>query len=63
MYIPMMRERVEIAGRTGVFIIVDVNLDVERVNVIALTGKAYFEEHISFAAIRPYERKALLESE
>ena len=41
MYIPTARQRVEIAGRAGVFMVVDVNRDRELADLIALTGYAY----------------------
>ena len=61
MYIPIVRERVEIAGRAGAFMVVDVNRNRELADLIALTGYAYCEEDIPFAAIRPYEREAPIE--
>ena len=59
MYSPSTRERVQIAGRAGIFIVVRVDDEEQRADVVALTGKAYLEENVPFSALRPYKEDSL----
>lgn len=62
MYIPAMRERVEITGKLGPFMVVDLDLGVQQVNVISLASSPYLEEDVPFSALRPYKEEEPLES-
>ena len=63
MYSPALRERVEVIGKHGPFLVVDLNGETERVNLISLSGSPYLEEEVPFAALRPYKEDANLETE
>ena len=53
MYIPAGRERVQIVGRQGVFLVLHVDHEEQSAHVIALEGRNYFAEDIPFSLIRP----------
>ncbi len=63
MHVPAERERIVIAGRPGQFIVVTVDQERLRADVISLTGKAYLEENVPFSVIQPYTKKHPRETE
>jgi hypothetical protein len=60
MHIPCRRERVEVAGREEVFLVLGVNLGTQSVELVPLTGAGYVLE-ASFSAIRPLAAESLVE--
>ena len=54
MYIPAVRERVAVAGQSGVFIVVGVNREAKKVDLVALVGKSFVKEDVPFTSVRPY---------
>jgi hypothetical protein len=58
MYIPNARERVEIPGRSGLFLVVAVDQEAQRADLIALTDNAYVVEDVSCADLRQYQDTA-----
>ena len=57
-----MRERVEIAGKPGPFLVVDLDLGTQKVNVISLASSPYLAEDVPFSALRPYKEEEPLDS-
>ena len=53
MYVPCARERVRIAGRMGVFLVVRVDPDLQRADLISLHSDDA-EEGVSFFELEPY---------
>jgi len=53
MYIPRVRDRVEIEGRRGVFLIVSVDEEKQLADVVSLASSAFLEESVAIEAIRP----------
>jgi len=62
MYVPKMRERAEIDGRHGVFVVVGVDEKNQRAEVVSLASAAFCEENVSFAVMRPVPGSALPEA-
>ena len=62
MYVPKMRERAEIDGRHGEFVVIGVDEKNQRAEVVSLASAAFWEEHVSFAVIRPCRDKILPEA-
>ena len=54
MYIPSAREVVQIAGRPGVFLVLYVDQEAMRVDVMALGDNAYVAENIPILLLRPH---------
>ena len=61
MYIPIMRERVEVTGRDGVFLVLAVNLGTQTVELVPMTGSAYVLE-VSFSAVRRHRAEVPVET-
>ncbi len=55
MYIPQTRERVQIAGRTGVFLVVWVDHDQEEVDLIPIRTAVSAEESVPFSELQPFQ--------
>ena len=49
MHIPAARERVEIAGKPGVFLVLNIDREAKCVDVLALNDNPYLEENIPFS--------------
>lgn len=62
MYVPKMRERAEIDGRHGVFVVIGVDETNQRADVVSLANAAFCEESVSFAVLRPCLDSALPEA-
>jgi len=54
-YIPASRERVEVSGHTGVFIVVYVNQDDKTVDCVKLDEHAYLLSDVPFSLLQPYK--------
>ena len=55
MYIPSARELVEIAGLPGLFLVLWVNRQGERADVMAMRESPFAVSDVPFARLRPYE--------
>lgn len=55
MYIPSARELVEIAGLPGLFLVLWVNRQGERADLIAMRETPYAISDVPFARLRPYK--------
>lgn len=53
MYVPKVRERVEIDGGFGIFLVLSVDRETQRAGVVSLASMAFIEDDVSFAVIRP----------
>ncbi len=59
MYIPVVRERVRIAGRAGLFLVMRVDREAEIAELVGLDAEAYVSsEEVSFALLLPYKPDA-----
>ncbi len=54
MYIPRARERVQIIGRSGVFLVVGVDEDQQAADLFPLHFAIYIKEGIPFSDLEPY---------
>jgi hypothetical protein len=59
MYIPGARERVFVAGQSGVYLVVWVDREKWEVDLIPLNGAAFVEENVPFSEIKPYREDGL----
>lgn len=62
MYVPAAREHVQIVGRLGVFLVINVDRDAGYANVIALAENAYLAEIVPFSQLKPYDNPLTLET-
>lgn len=53
MYIPCARERVEVAGQEGVFLVIAVDWTSQSADLIPVAGGMFGLEGVSFAKLRP----------
>ena len=60
-YMPSARDRVEVAGQSGLFLVLWVNQEDRRVDLLGLRDNAYALSDVPFAKIRPYQEEAELE--
>lgn len=58
MYVPKVRERAEVDGRCGVFIVLGVDEKNQSAEVVSLASAAFWEENVSFTALRPFMESA-----
>ncbi len=61
MYVPKMRERAEVDGRHGVFVVIGIDEKNQRAEVVSLASAAFCEDNVSFAMIRPCRDSVLPE--
>jgi hypothetical protein len=54
---------VEVIGKHGPFLVVDLDCEAQLVNLISLAASPYLEENVPFAALLPYKEEAMLETE
>jgi hypothetical protein len=54
MYVPRARERVFIAGRSGVFLVVWVDQEWQEAYLIPMHSAVTVEETVSFSELEPY---------
>jgi hypothetical protein len=62
MYIPGARERVQVTGRIGVFLVVWVDQEQRKVDLIPLYSPETVEENIPFSQLEPYRENIPLET-
>jgi hypothetical protein len=62
MFIPSVRELVEIAGLPGLFLVLWVNRQMERADLLALKENPYAVPDVPFARLRPYQEDSELET-
>ncbi len=56
MYIPVVRERVRIAGRAGLFLVMRVDREAGIAELVGLDAEAYVSsEEVPFAMLLPYK--------
>jgi hypothetical protein len=63
MYVPATRERVRVARRSGVFLVVAVDTERREVDLIPLHNAVSMEESISFSEVEPYREDFPLKTE
>ena len=54
MYVPMVRERVEVVGHPSLFFVLKVDEDAANVELAALEDRAELLSKVAFSALRPY---------
>ena len=54
MYIPLARERVQIIGRSGVFLVVGVDEKQQAADLFPLHTAIFIEEDVPYSALEPY---------
>ena len=57
MYIPCARERVEVVGHEGVFLVITVDWARQVADLIPLAGGLFGLEGVSFAKLRPFAKE------
>jgi hypothetical protein len=62
MYIPQLRERVHLAGRSGAFIVMWVDHEQQEADVMPLDKGSSVEESVSFSEIQAHRENLLLKS-
>jgi hypothetical protein len=62
MYVPQVRERVQLAGRSGVFLVMWVDHDQQEADLIPLGTVSSVEESVSFSEIQAYSEDRTLKS-
>ncbi len=62
MYIPSARDLVEIAGQPGLFLVLWVNREAKRADLMALRDHAYAVADVPCARLRPYQQDKGLEA-
>ena len=62
MYVPQARERVQLLGRSGVFIVMWVDHEQKEADLIPLHCVSSVEESVSFSAIEAYSESRTLKS-
>lgn len=62
MYIPQVRERVRLVGRSGVFIVMWVDLEQKEADLIPLHGVSSVEEIVPFSELEAYSQSRPLKS-
>lgn len=55
MHIPAQRERVTIVGRNGIFLVVWVDHEEERADVVSLSRVSAVTENVPFSEIHPWD--------
>jgi hypothetical protein len=62
-YVPRARNRVQIASRRGMFMVIHVDRDRERADVVSEGDREFLEENVPYSAIRPYKQELPPEAE
>jgi hypothetical protein len=62
MYIPQVRERVQLAGRSGVFLVMWVDHEQKEADLIPLHRASSVEESASFSELEAYSENRPLKS-
>ena len=61
MYVPAARERVEVDGHSGEFLVICVDCDEGSAALVALDGSASLMETVPFESLRPLKQVAVPE--
>jgi hypothetical protein len=61
LYVPLAHERVQIIGRSGVFLVVGVDEDQQTADLFPLHFAIYLEEGVPFSDLEPYRGEAPLD--
>jgi len=62
MYVPQVRERVQLAGRCGVFLVMWVDHEQKEADLTPLHKTSSVEESVSFSELEAYSESRLLKS-
>jgi hypothetical protein len=62
MYIPCTRERVLVADRHAIFLVIAIDQNQQTADLIPLIGKAFALESVPFAAIFPFREESPMEA-
>jgi hypothetical protein len=62
MYVPKVRERVQLAGRSGAFLVVWVDHEQQEADLIPLRGESSVEEVFPFSELEAYSDNRLLKT-
>ena len=62
MYIPQVRERLQLAGRSGVFLVMWVDHEQKEADLIPLHKASSVEESVSFSELEAYSENRRLKS-
>jgi hypothetical protein len=62
MYVPQVRERVQLAGRDGVFLVMWVDHEHKEADLIPLHRASSVEESVSFSELEAYSENRPLKS-
>ena len=62
MYVPQVRERVQLAGRSGVFLVMWVDHEQQEADLIPLGTVSSDEESVSFSELQAYSENRSLKS-
>jgi hypothetical protein len=56
MYVPQVRERVQLVGRSGMFLVIWVDHEQKEADLIPLDGASSVEEIVSFSELEAYSQ-------
>ena len=62
MYIPGVRERVAVADRNAIFLVISVDAENQTADLIPLIGSAYALESVPFVTILPFRAESPMEA-
>jgi hypothetical protein len=62
MYVPKVRERVQLAGRSGAFLVMWVDHEQQEADLIPLRGESSVEEIVSFSEVEAYSESRSLKT-
>jgi hypothetical protein len=62
MYVPQVRDRVQLAGRSGVFLVMWVDHEQQEADLIPLDTVSFAEESVSFSELQAYSENRSLKS-
>jgi len=62
MYVPKLRERVQLVGRSGVFLVMWVDLEQQEADLMPPHGKSSAEETVSFFDVEASSKKHFLKT-
>jgi hypothetical protein len=60
MYIPQLRERVQLAGKSGVFLVMWIDHEQQEADLMPLRGASSVEESVSFSELEVYSENRSL---
>jgi hypothetical protein len=62
MYVPQVRERVQLAGKSGVFLVMWVDHEQQEADLMPLRGASSVEESVSFSELEAYSENRSLKT-